>query len=128
MKSGTIGAKIPPKNEPEIKDKLVTASKLGIPITSFKKIQYNVLIRDIFDKSMRLILVIVFLAFGFGLGGIAFAYTIAIILTVVLLFYFLRKREFIVFDKSIKAILGKKHLLFNKLQETKGQLLLIYFS
>lgn len=39
MKSGTIGAKMPPKNEPEIKDKLVTASKLGIPITSFKKIR-----------------------------------------------------------------------------------------
>ncbi len=90
---------------------------------SFKKIQYNVFIRDIFDKFMRLVLVIIFITLGFGLMGIVYAYTIAIILTAFLLVYFSRKKEFILFNKKVKAVFSTKELLVYSFPLTLSSLL-----
>ncbi|MEK6841243.1 MAG: flippase, partial [Nanoarchaeota archaeon] len=78
---------------------------------SFKKIEYNVVIRDFGDKFFKLLFVILFISLGFGITGLAFAYLFSSIITFLLLLYFLRKREFNLFNNKIKAKFNTKEIL-----------------
>jgi len=82
---------------------------------SYKKIEYTTLIRDISEKIVKLILIAIFLSLGFGLIGITLSYVISALFTSLLLFYFLRKDIFPVFDKRIKAKYNTKELLLYSL-------------
>ena len=81
---------------------------------SFKKIQYNTIIKDFGDKFFKLLFVFLFILLGFGLTGLAYAYLLSSIITFSLLIYFLRKKEFGLFN-NIKSVSNSKELLIYSL-------------
>jgi len=63
-------------------------------MTGFQKIKYTVYSREILENVSKLILTIILLILGFGLMGAVSAYVIAILLSLILSFYFLEKKVF----------------------------------
>ena len=82
---------------------------------SFKKIQYNTIIKDFGDKLFKLLLVFLFISLGFGLTGLACSYLFSSIITFSLLLYFLRKKEFGLFNNKIKPKSNTRELLIYSL-------------
>src|SRR3989344_3635428 len=80
-------------------------------VLSFKKIVYNVFIRDIGEKVFRLLLVAIFIFLGFSLNWIVLGYVLGSLLTFILFLIVLRKKEFILFDNKIKIISNFKEIL-----------------
>jgi O-antigen/teichoic acid export membrane protein len=78
---------------------------------SFKKIEYNVIIRDIIEKIIKLILILLFIYLGFNLNWVASTYLLSSLLTVILFFYILKKKKFYLFNNKIKSTFRGKELL-----------------
>ncbi len=82
---------------------------------SFKKIQYNVIIRDLTERVFRFLIVIIFIYLGFSLNWIALGYVLGSLLTCILFLNLLRKKEFVLFDKKVKPDLDFKELIIYSL-------------
>ena len=82
---------------------------------SFKKIGYNVAIRDIGEKIIRLFLVGLAIYLGFNLKGITYAYLFTTLLIFILILYLLRKKEFHLFNKKINAKFNTRELIIYSL-------------
>lgn len=82
-----------------------------VTLTSFKKIEYYVLTKNIFESIILIIVTIILLYFGFGLYGATFAYAVAIISTFLISFYFVEQKTFQFFRTKLKSIPLKRELL-----------------
>lgn len=80
-------------------------------ILSYRRIEYQVGIKEIAESIIKLILTFLFIYFGYELFGVAIAYIISIIITFLLSFYFMQKKCFNIFDKKIKTKLFGAELL-----------------
>ena len=95
---------------------LLIATEIFVNIMlSFKKIQYNVIIRDLTERIFRFIIVVLFIYLGFSLSWIALGYVLGSLLTCILFLNLLRRKEFIIFDKKIKPDLDFKELIIYSL-------------
>lgn len=79
-------------------------------LVGFKKIEYYVFTKNIFESVILLIITIVLVYFGFGLLGATFAYALAIISTFLLSFYFLERKTFPIFRTKVKSIPMRREL------------------
>ncbi len=79
----------------------------------FQDLRYRVFVNDLFQNIFKLIAIVTFLALGFGVIGAAWGWVLAIILMPFVLFYFLEKKVFPLFNTKVKvkAISVKKELL-----------------
>ena len=72
-------------------------------ILSYRKIEYQIGIKEIIENVVKLALTFLFIYFGYELLGVAIAYIISIIITFLLSFYFMQKKCFNILDNKIKA-------------------------
>jgi len=72
-------------------------------ILSYRKIEYQVRIKEIIENVVKLALTFLAIYFGYNLFGVVVAYIIAIILTFFLSFYFMQKKCFNILDRKIKT-------------------------
>lgn len=92
---------------------LALASLFTSSLRAFRKVEYDVSIRIIAEKSIRLLSFIILFFLGFSVLGISFSYLISAAGLFLLSFYFLNK-IFPLFKKSPKTIsLGKELLSYS---------------
>ena len=88
----------------------VLSMNLEMIIQAFQKIKYIVYTRNIIESLIKLVLTIFLFLIGFKIAGVIFAYTISIFATVLIFYYFIKKKIFP--SLSIKKIiLDKKEIL-----------------
>ena len=80
-------------------------------ILSYKRIEYQIGIKEITENIVKLILTFIVIYLGYNLFGVAIAYVISIIFTFILSFYFMQKKCFNILDNKIKSTNFSKTLL-----------------
>jgi len=84
-------------------------------IRSFKKVKYEVYIKNIAGNLLKIIFTLILLSIGYGLLGVAIALPLATIITVVFLFYVINKKIFKIFNNKAEAKYQNKELFFYSL-------------
>lgn len=79
-------------------------------IKAFQKIKYEVYAKNIAENLSKVFFTILFLSMGLGLLGAVFGYAAAMILSSVLVFYYIQKKVFPIFS-SVSSMSLKKELL-----------------
>lgn len=80
-------------------------------LKAFKKIDYDVFGRILGENIIKILLTILFISLGLGIIGAVLAYSFSIIMSSLILFYFLERKTFSVFNKNIPNVAENKELL-----------------
>ena len=88
----------------------IVGSVLLHSLRGFKRVNYEVISKNIVEVVIKLILTAVFLYIGWGLFGIALAYMVGLASSLILAFYFLEKKVFPLVSK-IKPVYINKELV-----------------
>ncbi len=86
-------------------------SSLMIVTVAFKKIEYKILIRNVFENIAKIGFTAILLFLGFGLFGAVVGIVLSIITAFVLSLYFVQKKVFPIFGSGLKHCNNMKEVL-----------------
>lgn len=86
-------------------------SSLMIVTVAFKKIEYKILIRNVFENIAKIGFTAILLFLGFGLFGAVVGIVLSIIVAFVLSLYFVQKKVFPIFGSGLKHYNNMKEVL-----------------
>lgn len=87
---------------------LVVSNILLSAIKSFQRVEYLVLIKNISENLTKVVLTVIFMYIGYELIGAAVAYVLAIFVTFILSYYFLKKEVFNIFSNIMPKFITKE--------------------
>ncbi|MBI5797817.1 flippase [Candidatus Woesearchaeota archaeon] len=86
-------------------------SILSNAFKAFQKLEYDIYGRVITESFTKIILTLLFIYLGMGVFGAALAYSFSVVLSFIMLFFYLEKKTFSVLNQKIEALYNKRELL-----------------
>lgn len=90
---------------------VISALYHGI-IKAYKKIEYSILIKNIFENLIKVLITYILIILGYGIIGAAIGYTLSIVFSLLLAFVFVETKLIHIVNSKISSITDTKRLLY----------------